>query len=95
MLIKHNPSFISRLTIERVVTEHVPSEDLQGAYSIVPAPGGELRHKLLAMTVTGNRTAVATHCLHLIDEIRHFLNHLDHNSNGSLKGEFLRENREF
>jgi hypothetical protein len=70
LLIKHNPSFISRLTIERVVTEHVPSEDLQGAYSIVPAPGGELRHKLLAMTVTGNRTAVATHCLHLIDEIR-------------------------
>lgn len=70
LLIKHNPSFISRLTIERVVTEHVPSEDLQGAYSIVPAPGGELRQKLLAMTVTGNRTAVATHCLHLIDEIR-------------------------
>jgi hypothetical protein len=70
LLIKHNPSFISRLTIERVVTEHIPSEDLKGAYSIVPVPASEVRQKLLAMTVTGNRTAAATHCLYLIDEIR-------------------------
>ena len=70
LLIKHNPSFISRLTIERVVTEHVPSEDLKGAYTIVPVPAMELRQKLLTMTVAGNRTATATHCLYQIDEIR-------------------------
>jgi len=70
LLIKHNPSFISRLTIEKVVTEHIPSEDLKGAYSIVPVPSIELRQKLLAMTVVGNCTAAATQCLCLIDEIR-------------------------
>ncbi|MBS0149689.1 MAG: hypothetical protein JSR31_02035 [Nitrospira sp.] len=70
LLIKHNPSFISRLTIERVVTEHVPSEDLKGAYTIVPVPAIELRQKLLAMTVAGNCTAAATDCLYQIDEIR-------------------------
>lgn len=70
LLMKIGPQFVSRFTIEKVVTEHVPSEDLKGAYSIVPVPSVELRQKLLAMTVTGSHTAVATHCLHLIDEIR-------------------------
>ena len=70
LLIKHNPSFISRLTIERVVTKHVPSENLKGAYTIVPVPAIELRQKLLAMTVIGDRTDAARHCLNQIDEIR-------------------------
>jgi hypothetical protein len=70
LLIKHNPSFISRLTIEGVVTKHVPSEHLKGAYNIVPVPAVELKRKLLAMTVAGDRTDAATHCLCHIDEIR-------------------------
>jgi hypothetical protein len=48
--IEHKRSFISRRTIENVVTEHVPSEGWKGTYNVVPVPAGELRRKLLAMT---------------------------------------------
>ena len=53
----------------RAVTEHVPPEDLKGAYNIVPVPAIELRQKLLAMTVAGNRTDAATIAC-ITDEIR-------------------------
>lgn len=67
---EHKRSFISRHTIEKVVTEHVPSENWKGAYNVVPVPAVELRRKLLAMTRDGGRTDVAARCLNQIDKIR-------------------------
>lgn len=67
--IEHKRSFISRHTVEKVVTAHVPSEGGIGGYNIVPVPAGELRRKLLAMTRDG-RTDAAARCLNQIDEIR-------------------------
>lgn len=66
----HKPSFSSTLTIERVVTEHLPFQNRKGAYTIVPVPVVELRKKLLAMTVDGGCMDTATRCLNQIDEIR-------------------------
>ena len=63
-------SFISRRTIENVVTEQVPSESWKGAYNIVPVPAGELRRKMLAMTTADSPTDAAARCLNQIDEIR-------------------------
>ena len=63
-------SFISRRTIENVVTEHVPSESWKGAYNIVPVPAGKLRRELLAMTMVNSPTDAASRCLNQIDEIR-------------------------
>jgi hypothetical protein len=68
--IEHKQSFISRRTIENVVTEHVPSENWKGAYNIVPAPASELRRKLLAMPTADSPTGTAARCLNQIDEIR-------------------------
>lgn len=68
--VEHKQSFISRHTIENVVTEHVPSENWKGAYNIVPVPAGELRRKLLVMTTDGSPTDAAARCLNQIDEIR-------------------------
>lgn len=68
--IEYKRSFISWRTIEKVVTEHVPSENWKGAYDIVPVPAIELRRKLLAMTTDGGDTDVAARCLRQIDEIR-------------------------
>lgn len=68
--IEHKRSFISWRTIENVVTEHVPSENWNGAYDVVPVPAIELRQKLLAMTTDGGDTDVAARSLRQIDEIR-------------------------
>lgn len=67
---EHRPSLSSALTVERVVTEHLPSKNWKGSYSIVPVPAVELRRKLLAMTVDGGPMNAAAHCLSQIDEIR-------------------------
>lgn len=63
-------SFISWHTIEKVVTEHVPSEHWKGSYNVVPVPAVELRRQLLAMTTDGGSTDAATRCLNQIDKIR-------------------------
>lgn len=63
-------SFISRSMIEKIVTEHRPSEDWKGAYEVVPLPAVELRRKLFAMTTDGGPTDVATRWLNQIDKIR-------------------------
>jgi len=67
---EHKPSFISGRTIEKVVTEHVPSENWKGAYNVIPVPAVELRQKLLAMTTDCGPTDVAARCLNQIDKIR-------------------------
>jgi hypothetical protein len=67
---EHKRSFLSQDTIEKVVTEHVPSEDWQGAYNIVPVPVVALRRDLLAMIADGGPADVAARCLNQIDELR-------------------------
>jgi hypothetical protein len=68
--IEHKRSFISRRTVESVVTEQVPSEDWKGAYDVLPVSAAELRRKLLAMTTDGGSTDAAARCLNQIDKIR-------------------------
>jgi hypothetical protein len=63
-------SFVSRRTIEKAVTEHVPLENWTGAYEIIPVPAVELRGKLLAMTTDGGLADTAARALREIDEIR-------------------------
>lgn len=68
--IEHKRAFVSWRTIEHVVTEHVPSENWQGAYNVVAVPAVELRRKLLAMTTDGGPMDAAARCLALIDKVR-------------------------
>lgn len=63
-------SFVDWRTIEGVVTQHVPAEDWQGAYNIVPVPVFELRRKLFAMTTDGGPSDAAARRLNQIDWIR-------------------------
>jgi hypothetical protein len=67
---EHKHSFISSRTIESIVTEHVPSTNFNGAYSIVPVTAIELRQKLFALTTDGGPTDIAAGHLNQIDEIR-------------------------
>ncbi len=62
-------SLISRRAIGRVVTQHVPSENLKGAFTIVPVPAVELREKLLALTTDGGALDAAARCLNQVDRI--------------------------
>jgi hypothetical protein len=55
-------------SIEKVVTEHVPSESWKGAYNVVPVAAIELRKKLLAIAKAIGDPA--TRCLNAIDRIR-------------------------
>jgi hypothetical protein len=57
-------------TVERVVTKHVPVENWQGAYNVVPVPAGRLRQKLLALTTDGGPADAAARWLRQIDWIR-------------------------
>ncbi|PXX95911.1 hypothetical protein CR157_17080 [Halomonas sp. LBP4] len=66
----HKRSFIGWRTMERVITEHVPSESWEGAYNVVPVPVAELRRKLLAIATDGSGSEVAARCLNQIDLIR-------------------------
>ena len=56
--------------IEAVVTEHVPVENWNSTYSVVPVPAAELRQALLARTADGGATDAAARCLTAIDLIR-------------------------
>ncbi|MCL8382943.1 NACHT domain-containing protein [Xanthobacter aminoxidans] len=63
-------SFIGWQAVQSAVTEHVPAENWEGAYNIVPVPAVELRRKLLAMTGSGGKDDPAARCLNLIDKLR-------------------------
>ncbi|MHB1350329.1 MAG: NACHT domain-containing protein [Desulfobulbaceae bacterium] len=67
---EHKLSFISWRTIEKVVTERIPSEDWKGSYEVIPIPATELRKELLALTTDGGATDVAARYLNEIDKIR-------------------------
>jgi hypothetical protein len=66
--IRTGRSISSWRSIERVVTEHVPSENWKGAFNVVPIPAIELRRSLLA--ITQNPDDRAARCLTAIDKIR-------------------------
>lgn len=61
---------VGRRTIERIVTEHEPAEDWEGAYNIVPIHASSLRKKLLSLTTDGGPDDAAARCLCLIDQYR-------------------------
>src|SRR3546814_7125395 len=63
-------SFMTWQSIQSAVTDHVPAENWEGAYNIVPVPAAELRRKLLAMTSSGGKDDRAARCLNLIDKLR-------------------------
>ncbi|MDX0414195.1 hypothetical protein CN184_11525 [Sinorhizobium medicae] len=67
---KTGRSFMTWQSIQRAVTEHVPAENWEGAYNVVPVPAVELRRKLLAMTGSGGKDDPATRCLNIIDKLR-------------------------
>ena len=55
-------------SVERVATEHIPSESWKGAYNVVPVPAAELRKRLLAIAKAASDPAAR--CLNAIDRIR-------------------------
>lgn len=63
-------SFMTWQSIQSAVTEHVPAENWEGAYNVVPIPAVELRRKLLAMTGGGGTDDPAARCLNVIDKLR-------------------------
>lgn len=63
-------AFMTWQSIQNAVTEHVPVENWENAYNIVPVPAVELRRKLLAMTDSGGKVDPAARCLDLIDKLR-------------------------
>src|SRR3546814_12415181 len=67
---KTGRSFMTWQSIQSAVTDHVPAENWEGAYNIVPVPAAELRRKLLAMTSSGGKDDHAARCLNLIDKLR-------------------------
>ena len=67
---EHKHAFISSHTIEKAVTVHVPSENMKGAYNIVPISAAQLRQQLFALTTDGGPMDIAARYLNQIDEIR-------------------------
>ncbi|RVQ67839.1 hypothetical protein EKN06_06110 [Croceicoccus ponticola] len=67
---KTGRSFMTWQSIQSAVTDHVPAENWEGAYNVVPVPAAELRRKLLAMTSSGGKDDPAARCLNLIDKLR-------------------------
>jgi len=67
---KSGRSFMTRQSIQSAVTEHVPAEDWEGAYNVVPVSAAELRRKLLAITSSGGKDDPAARCLNVIDKLR-------------------------
>lgn len=61
---------VTQRAIERLVTEHVPVNDWEGAYNVMPVPADSLRQKLLALTTDGGPADVAARTLRQIDWIR-------------------------
>ena len=68
--IKHKRSYLSWPTIESLITKHVPIENFESTYNVLPVPATQLRRKLLAMTTDGGPTDTAAQYLNQIDEIR-------------------------
>ena len=68
--IKHKRAFASRITIERAVTEQVPSETWEGSYHVVPVSAVGLRRKLMTMTTDGGPNDIAARYLIEIDMVR-------------------------
>ena len=68
--IEQDRAFTSQITIERVVTEQVPSDSWKGSYHIVPVPCVDLRCKLIAMTTDGGPNDIAARYLTEIDKMR-------------------------
>ena len=67
---KTGRSFMTWQSIQSAITEHVPAENWEGAYNVVPVPAVELRRKLLEMTGSGGKGDPAARCLNLIDKLR-------------------------
>ena len=67
---RHNHTFASYRTVERVVTKHVASENWEGTYEIVRVPAAELRGILVRMTADGGPKDVAARYLKKIDRVR-------------------------
>lgn len=63
-------SFVTWQSIQNAVTEHVPAENWEGAFNVVPVSAVELRRKLLAKTGCGGGDDPAARCLNLIDKLR-------------------------
>jgi hypothetical protein len=61
---------ISWRTIQRAVTEHVPSEHWRGAFDVLPVAATELRRQLLAMTIDDGPHDSAARVLREIDRVR-------------------------
>ncbi|MNV61638.1 hypothetical protein D3C71_1541540 [compost metagenome] len=63
-------TFVTRRTIDRLVTEDVPIDSWSGAYNVVPVPAGRLRQTLLSLTTDGSSADAAARWLRQIDWIR-------------------------
>ena len=68
--IEQGRTFTSQITIERVVTEQVPSDSWEGSYHMVPVPCVDLRRMLVAMTTDGGPNNIAARYLAEIDKMR-------------------------
>ena len=68
--IEQDRTFTSQITIERVVTEQVPSDSWNGSYHMMPVPCVDLRRKLIAMTTDGGPNDIAARYLAEIDKMR-------------------------
>jgi hypothetical protein len=68
--IRTGRSFVGWREVQSAVTEHVPADNWEGVYNVVPVPAVVLRRKLLAMTASGGKDDPAARCLNLIDKLR-------------------------
>src|SRR3546814_19002315 len=67
---KTGRSFMTWQSIQSAVTDHVPAENWEGAYNIVPVPAAELRRKLLALPSSGGKDDRAPRGINLITTLR-------------------------
>jgi len=68
--IEQKRPFVSHLTIKNVLYERVRSENMTGAFNLMPVPAADLRQRLLAMTTDGGSGDVAARYLRQVDELR-------------------------
>ena len=67
---KHNRNYIHEGTIERMTSKFTPSQEVEGAFNIIPVPANSLRRRLLDMTTDGGPSDVAAQYLNQVDEAR-------------------------
>ena len=67
---KHNRNYIHEGTIERMTTKFTPSQEVEGAFNIIPVPANSLRRRLLDLTTDGGPSDVAAQYLNQVDEAR-------------------------